>query len=178
MHAAVATLQQAARRLQHSGNLDPSKYTWMMSQLRGVTAELDASERRARDQKTDPVDITELLREVLAKAGIAMELPDNTIVAGPAQGLRDLLGCLIEVALGARPNSLDLRVETGGEKDKAQKTFTIELAIQSPDVPDFLRRKLWEAAQARGGEVSIVSEPDSCRIRFSLPTERRLAARG
>jgi hypothetical protein len=67
MHPAVATLQQAARRLQHSGNMDASKYAWMMSQLRGVTAELDASERKARNQKTDPVDITELLREVLAK---------------------------------------------------------------------------------------------------------------
>jgi hypothetical protein len=178
MHPAVATLQQAARRLQHSGNMDSSKYTWMMSQLRGVTAELDASERRARDQKTDPVNITELLHEVLAKAGVAMQLPNEIMVAGPTQSLRDLFGCLIEVALGAQPNSLDLRAAAGRRKDKARETFTIELAIQSPDVPDFLRRKLWEAARARGGEVSIVSELDCCRIGFSLPIERRLAAHG
>lgn len=178
MHPAVATLQQAARRLQHSGNMDPSKYALMMSQLRGVTAELDASERRARDQKTDPIDIAELLREVLGKAGIAMQLPDDVMVAGPDQSLRDLLGCLIEVALGVRPNSLDLRAGAGRREDKARETFTIELAIKSPDVPDFLRRKLWEAARARGGEVSIVSEPDCCRIGFSLPMERRLTAHG
>jgi hypothetical protein len=178
MHPAVATLQQAARRLQHSGNMDASKYAWMMSQLRGVTAELDASERKARNQKTDPVDITELLHEVLAKAGIAMQLPDTIMVAGPDQSLSDLLACLIEVALGAQPNSLQLHVEAGRKCGKARETFTIELAIQSPDVPDFLRRKLWEAARVRCGEVSIVAELDCCWIRFSLPIERRLAAHG
>ena len=178
MHPAVATLQQAARRLQHSGNMDPSKFSWMMSQLRGVTAELDASERKARNQKCDPVDITELLREVLAKAGIAVQLPDTIMVAGPDQSLRDLLTCLIEVALGARPNALDLHAEADRKFDNAREAFTIELAIQSPDVPDFLRRKLWEAARMRGGEVSIVAELDCCRIRFTLPIERRLAAHG
>ncbi len=178
MHPAVATLQQAARRLQHSGNMDPSKYAWMMSQLRGVTAELDASERKARNQTTDPVDITELLREVLAKAGIAMQLPDTIMVAGPDQSLRDLLACLIEVALGAQSNSLQLHVEAGRKCGKAQETFRIELAIQSPDVPDFLRRKLWEAARTRCGEVSIVAELVCCQISLSLPIERRLAAHG
>jgi hypothetical protein len=178
MHPAIATLQQAARRLQHSGNMDPSKYAWMMSQLRGVTAELDASERKARNQTSDPVDITELLHEVLAKAGVVMQLPNNTMVAGPAQSLRDLLSCLIEVALGARPNSLRLHARTGRKHEKDRETFTIELTIQSLDVPDFLRRKLWEAARTRGGEVSIVSESDCCRIGFSLPVERRLTATG
>jgi hypothetical protein len=178
MHPAVATLQQAARRLQHSGNLDPSKFALMMSQLRGLTAELDASERRARDQRTDPVNITELLREALEKAGIAVQLPGNVTVAGPAQSLRDLLGCLIEVALGAQPNSIDLRAQVARGSDEAHDTFTMELAIQSPDVPDFLRRRLWEVARARRGEVSIVSELNCCRIGFSLPVERRLAAHG
>jgi len=175
MHAAVASLQQAARRLQHSGILDPSKYAWMMSQLRDVTTELDASERRARDQKADPVNIAELLREALTTAGIAMPLPDTVMVAGPARNLRDLLCCLIEYALGVRPNSIDLRAETRPSTDEAREAFTIELVIQSPDVPDFLRRKLWEAARARRGEVSIVSELDCCRIGLSIPVERRLA---
>ena len=176
MHAAVASLQQAARRLQHSGNLDPSKYAWMISQLRDVTAELDASERRAQEQKSDPVNIIELLRKALDKAGISMQLPDSVTVPGPARTLRDLLSCLIEYALGVRPNALDLRAETVGKADGGREMFTIQLVVQSPDIPDFLRRKLWEAAGARRGEVSIVAELDRCRIDLGIPVERRLSA--
>jgi hypothetical protein len=178
VHAAFVSLQQAARRLHHSGSLEPSKYAWTISRLRDVTAELDASERRARERKTDPVNIAELLPEALATAGIAVQLPDTVMVAGPAHTLRDLLCCLIEYALGVRPNSIDLRAEASCEADNARETFTIELVIQSPDIPDFLRRKLWEAAGARRGEVSIVAELDCCRIGLSIPVERRLAPHG
>ena len=137
MHPAVATLQKAARRLQHSGNIDPSKFAWMMSQLHGVTAELDASERKARNQKSDPVDITELLREVLAKAGIAMQLSDTTMVSGPDQSLRDLLTCLIEVALGARPNALDLHAKADRKCDNAREAFTIQVGHSITRRPRF-----------------------------------------
>ena len=138
MHPAVATLQQAARRLQHSGNMDPSKYTWMMSQLRGVTAELDASERRARESE-DRSESTSpsCCAKCWQRPASPCSYPTTIMVAGPDQSLRDLLGCLIEVALGARPNSLDLRAAAGRRKDKARETFTIELAIQSPTFPIF-----------------------------------------
>jgi len=178
MHAAVVSLRQAARRLHHSGSLEPSKYAWTISQLRDVTAELHASERRARERKTDPVNIAELLRAALAKVGLAVQLPDTVMVAGPAHTLRDLLCCLIEYALGVRPNSIDLRAAASREADSAGETFTIELVIQSLDIPDFLRRKLWEAAGARRGKVSIVSELDCCRIGLSIPVERRFATHG
>ncbi len=176
MHAAVASLHQAARRLQHSGNLDPSTYAWVMSQLRDVTTELDASERRAQEQKSDPVNIVELLREAVAKAGISTPLPDPVMVPGPARTLRDLISCLIEYALGAHPDALDLRAETARNAYGAREKFMIKLVVQSPDIPDFLRRKLWEAAGARRGEVSIVAELDRCRIDLGIPIERRLAA--
>lgn len=176
MHAAVVSLQQAARRLHHSGNLDSSKYAWMMSQLRDVTAELDACERQAQERKSDPVNIAELLREALAKAGISIQPPDPVMVAGPARTLRELLSCLIEYALGARPDALDLDAEMTRKANDTIEMFTIKLVVQSPDIPDFLRRKLWETAGARRGEVSIVAEVDRCRINLDIPVERRLAA--
>jgi len=171
MNAAVASLQEAARRLQLSGELDPSKYAWMMSQLRGVTTELDASERSARRKSAAPANFTALLRD--AAAPLATSLPEDLMVEGPAQEIRDLLCCLIEYAGAASPGPIALRAEVGCKLGDDRDMLVLELAVQSPDVPDFIRRKLWDAARPRRGEISIVAEPDRCRIGLILPTERR-----
>jgi hypothetical protein len=186
MYAAVATLKLAAQKLQLSGELDPSKYARMMSQLRGVTDELTAFERRARTQKkANPVNFAELLSEVMATAsptnaasgnGMAAQLPDPVLVEGPVEDLRDLLSCLIEYALSVDQGPIKFGAEIRRDGDEVSDKCAAELVIRSPDVPDFLRRKLWDAVRVRRGEVSLISEPDCCRIGFTLPIERRHSA--
>jgi hypothetical protein len=180
MNAAVVTLQEAAGRLRREGELEPSTYAWMISQLRGVTVELDASERRARKKNVAPADFAELLRETAApllnsQGGnvIAVQLPDEVLIEGPAAEIRDLLSCLIEYAGNASPNPIDLWAGLGCKPDSGREMLMVELSVRSPDVPDFIRRKLWDTARPRHGELSIVSEPDRCRIGLMLPVERR-----
>jgi len=180
MNTAVATLEKAAGRLRLSGELEPSKYARMMSQLRGVTVELDASERRARRKGAAPANFTELLHDAAASLpnwngnSMAAQLPDDVMIEGPAQEIRDLLSCLIEYAGGTSAGPVDLRAQLGYKSGSSREILTVELSIQSPDVPDFIRRKLWDAARPRHGEISIVSEPNRCRIGFILPPDRRL----
>jgi hypothetical protein len=185
MYAAVAALQTAARRLQLSAELDSSEYAPMITQLRKVRDQLATFERRAGNQQADRVDLGELLREVTGPAsaandqggsGIATQLSGDILVEGPVQDLRDLFCCLVEYALGVGPGPLNLKVEITRKPNEARETCVIGLIIQSSDVPDFLRRKLWEAARLRRGAVSVVSEPDCCRIGLMLPVERRVAA--
>ncbi len=95
------------------------------------------------------------------------------MVEGPARDLRDLLCCLLEYALSVGRNPIDLRVAIKGMSSAARKVCATELVVQSRDVPDFLRRKLWETIRARRGEVSVVIEPECCRLGFTLPIERR-----
>jgi hypothetical protein len=174
MDAAVNTLQMVAQQLRRSGEVEPSRYAWMLSQLRGVLDELNASERRKDKLKVASANLTDLLHEVMALRldcqsddGGALELPDKIMVEGPVQDLRDLLCCLTAFA----PNNL--RAEIERESDEVRQTVTIEFLIQLPDLPDFLRRKLWDTARVRRGKVSIISQQDCCRVRFTLPTERR-----
>jgi hypothetical protein len=184
MHAAVATLQKTARQLQLSGELEQSAYSRIMNQLREVTEQLSASERRRAKQKAGPVNFTALLRGALASApatadahadGLAAAVPRDIWVVGPAHDLRDLLCSLIEYAraVGCDPIELRADIQPNGS---AGPVCATELIIQSPDLPDFLRRKLWDAVRIRRGEVSVVSELARCRIGFTLPIERRIAA--
>ncbi len=185
MYAAVATLQMAARQLQLSGAADRSKYSRIMSQLREVTDELTALERRAGKQKADPVNITEMLRTAAAMAApapdrdrkrIAIQAAEDVIVEGPAHDLRDLICSMLEYAFTVGCDAVDLRVDTTRKCNELRDMCSIEMVIQSTDVPDFLRGKLWNTVRIRRGEVSIVSEAQRCRIGFTLPVERRLAA--
>jgi hypothetical protein len=179
MHAAVSDLKMAAQRLRLSGELDVPNYTRMMTQLREFGEQLATFERRAGTQNVEPVNLTELIRKVAGPvttvhAGneIATGLSEPFIVEGPTEDLRDLLSCLVEFARGVGPDPIDLRLEL--QCDENRQKCLIGLVIRSSDVPDFLRRKLWDAARARRGEVSITTEPDRGRIAFVLPLERRL----
>jgi len=185
MDAAVATLQMAARQLQLSGGLERCEYSRIMTRLREVTDELSAVERRTGKQKPDPVDFTVILRAALATAsplvdrhqsGFALSLPEGIMVEGPSHDLRDLLCSLFEYALSVGRDPIDLRVEVGCRHSKGREMCATELAVESSDLPDFLRRKLWDAIRMRRGEVSITAEPARCRIGFTLPIERRRAA--
>ena len=180
MYAAVAALQKAQRQLQLDGGRDPSKYGRIMTQLREVTDQLTAVHRRAANHKADPVNFTQLLREALATAtagntGIAAAGPEDVMVEGPANDLRDLLSSLFEYALTVGRDPIELHAHVRQEEPEPRAAYVTELVIQSPDVPDFLRRKLWDAVRARHGEVRVISEPQRCRIEFALPVDRRAA---
>jgi len=181
MNAAIKTLRTGARQLRLAGELDPDKFAWAMTQLRTVANELAACERRASKEEVIPVDITALLSRVLGPPAsgqrddrIAPPSAGNVMVRGPLHDLQDLLNGLIEYARSVYTGPMDLRTSVRRGGCKVGDMFTIELAVRSLEIPDFVRRKLWDAASIRGGEVSVVSEPDRCWIRLTLPTERRL----
>ena len=186
MHGAVAALQMAAHQLQLSNGLDRSKYGRIISQLRAVRDELHAFERRAGRQKADPVNLCEIARNAMATAAPNFHWEDNRILAedvlveGPPHDLHDLLCGLIQCAVAARRDAVELRMaisRRGNEtQDACADVCAIELLLPSPDLPDFLRRKLWDVVGVRRGEVSVVSEPERCSVGLKLPIERRRAA--
>jgi hypothetical protein len=176
MHAAIATLQKTARQFELAGVMDRSRYTRVMAQLRDVNNELNAVTRREGDREAAAVDLTAILREALAAAGpgadaITLELTQDATVAGPAGDLRELICWLLDYAVGRGRATLRTQIKIIG--NQARPVCATELTIASSDVPDFLRRRLWDAVRARRGEVSIISEPDCCRVEFMLPIERR-----
>jgi len=69
MHAAIATLQKAARQFERSGDMDGSRCSRIMAQLRDVDTELDAVERRRGHREADTIDLIAILREAAAVAG-------------------------------------------------------------------------------------------------------------
>jgi hypothetical protein len=114
MHAAIATLQKAARQLELSGDMDRSRCSRIMAQLRDVNNELDAVERRRGHREAGAVDFTAMLREAVAAAGqgadgIAVQLTEEATVAGPAGDLRELVFCLLDYALAVGRGRTTLR---------------------------------------------------------------------
>jgi hypothetical protein len=187
MNAAVATLQMAAQQQHLSGELERTEYSRIVAQLREVAKDLSAFERRTGQLTAAPVDFTEMVRVAVAAAsppanqddgGRATLMPEGIMVEGPAHDLRDLLDCLTEYAFSMGAHPAGVRVEIKRQESRGRDACMIELFVQSPDVPDFLRRKLWDTVSKRRGEVSIVSEPTCCRIGFTLPIERRQTANG
>jgi hypothetical protein len=81
----------------------------------------------------------------------------------------------MEYALTVARGPIDLHAEIKRESNNVRAVCATELLIQSSDVPDFLRRKLWDTIGKRRGEHSIILEPECCRVRFTLPIERRSA---
>jgi hypothetical protein len=176
-----ATLQKAARQLELSDDMDRSRCSRIMAQLRDVNNELDAVERRRGHREAGAVDFASILREVVAAAGqgadgIAVQLTEEATVAGPAGDLRELVFCLLDYALAVGRGRTTLRTHIKHAEKQARQVCATELTISSADVPDFLRRRLWDAVRVRRGEVSIVSELDCCRVEFTLPVERRTTA--
>ena len=181
MHAAVATLQKAARQLQLSGELERSEYTKITTQLRDVANKLSAFERRTGKQTAAPVNFSDLLRGAAATSGqpvtdAATDVPDGIMVEGPAHDLRDLLSSLVEYGRSVGDDQGAFLVQILDNASAAGAICLTELVIAAPDLPDFVRRKLWDAVRSRRGEVSIVSELERCRIALTLPIERRSGA--
>ena len=184
MHTAITALQTAARRLQLFGGLEQSQCSQIMTQLREVADQLHALERRRGEEKADPVNFTDLVRRALGAASVPaagraartaiLQVPEDVIVEGPAHDLRDLVCSLIEYAFTVTRNSIELRADIRYTGNQARAVCSTELTLQSSDVPDFLRQKLWEVVRVRRGEVSVVSEAECCRVIFTLPVERRL----
>jgi hypothetical protein len=178
MHAAIATLQKAARQFERSGDMDGSRCSRIMAQLRDVDTELDTVERRRGHREADAIDLIAILREAAAVAGrgadgVVVQLTEEATVAGPAGDLRELVSCLLDYALAVGRGGTSLRTQIRHVGKQARPVCATELTISSAEVPDFLRRRLWDAVRVRRGEVSIVSEPDCCRVEFTLPIERR-----
>jgi len=183
MHPAVATLEMAARQLQLSGELERSEFGRIMLQLRSVADGLSTVERRIAKQKAASVNFAALLRSAIAPTDPACRQDDDArlpkqemTVEGPAHDLRDLLCSLVEYARAVGTEPLEWRAHIKQDIGATRAKCTTELVVQSPDLPDFLRRKLWDAARIRGGEVSVISEPTLCRIEFTIPIDRREAA--
>jgi hypothetical protein len=173
MQTAAATLLIAARQLQHGGAMGPPDYGRIASQLREVTDQLASLEQRAAGYETHPVNFAEMLR---ATGVTTAPLPEEMMVEGPANDLRDLLCVLVEYAGTVGHGAIGLRPEVKCKNSGPRQMCVTELTVRSSDVPDFLQRKLWEAAHRRRGEVSLISELQSCRIEFRLPIERRRMA--
>jgi hypothetical protein len=185
MHPALTTLAKAAGQLQLDGELERSEFGRIMAQLRAVAAELSVIERRTAEQEAASVNFTEMLRLAVRPAlsadkqdrsSSATPLPAGIMVQGPAHDLRDLLSSLVEYAGSVSSDPIELRTQIKQGRGEARTKCATELVVQSPDLPDFLRRKLWDVARVRGGEVSVVSEPELCRIEFTVPVDRREAA--
>jgi hypothetical protein len=183
MDGAVATLQMAARELQLADATDRSKYAAIVSQLRAVAEQLTALERRTGAQKAEAINLAAMLRDAAAsvaataeRAGehIALELPDEAMVEGPARDLRNSISGVVEYAITVGCDAITLRIDR--DSARGRNTCVSEFTVRSRDVPDFLQRNLWKAVSIRRGEVSIVCEAQSSRIRFKLPIECRLNA--
>jgi hypothetical protein len=177
MQAAIATLELAARSLQRAEELDRSKYSHVMAQLRQVMDKLAAAERRTGNSRAGPVDFTRMLRDAAAtppgqeRDDILEQIPENVFVEGPADDLRQLICSLVEYARAV--GRIDLHAQINHGNGKCGDTCTTELVIQPPgEVPDFLRRIMWDAARIRNGEVSTTSTREGYRIGMVLPIER------
>jgi hypothetical protein len=185
MDGAVATLQMAARELQLADAADRSRYAGIVSQLRAVAEQLTALERRTGAQKAAAINFAAMLRDAATSAAataeragqrIAVQLPDEAMVEGPAHDLRNLIGGMVEYAVTVGCDAITLNID--GDNARGRNTCVTEFTVRSRDVPDFLQRNLWNAVSVRRGEVSIVCEAQSSRIRFKLPIERRLNGPG
>jgi hypothetical protein len=182
MHPAIAMLQTTAQALEVSRGLDQSTCSRIMGQLHRITDELVAVERRAGNQKADPVDFTEILRDALATGSYGVvddhragkQIPEDVYVEGPGHDLRDLICSLVEYARSVGPDPVDLHAQVNYTSDQNRAVCMTELAVGTATVPDFLQRKLWETIRIRRGVISVISGPQGCSIRFSLPIERRL----
>jgi hypothetical protein len=176
MHTAIATLQRVVQQRLLAGMLNRAKYVQVTSQLREIADEL-FPERRSNGEKSDPVNFADILHSVVGarqKSDVLLEAPEGVLVDGPEHDLRELIDNLTEFARNTRTEPVELRASVSYGNDQDHAKCVTELVIQAPDVPDFLRRKLWNVITVRRGQVSIECEAHRCRVEFSLPIERRI----
>ena len=181
MDSAVATLQMAARELQAAKAGDKLAYTQIVAKLRKVADQLSGIDRRADQEKVEPVDYAAILRDAVNKAAsverigakLTVDLPEHAMVAGPASDLRNVVCGLVEHALTVGCDAIALRCD---DTEPARPTCVTEFIVRAPAFPDFLQHSLWKVVRTRRGEVSTLVEREKCHIRFKLPLERRAAA--
>lgn len=144
------------------------------------TDRLAAIERRLTEQHSEPVDLSRLITAAARLAAdqrqgkMLLQLPEGVFVQGPADDVRELIVGLIEHAGTGGYDKVKFRAQVNYMIDCSRLSCTAEIVTPTPDVPDFLRRELWEVVGKRRGQVSITSETGGCRIEFTLPLERRL----
>jgi hypothetical protein len=175
MYTAIATLQRAVQQRLLAGVLNRVKYVQVTSQLREIADKL-FPERRSNGE-ADPVNFADILRSVVGarqKSDVLLEAPEGVLVDGPEHDLRELVDNLTEFARSARTEPVELRASVSYGNDQDRGKCVTELVIEAPDVPDLLRRKLWNVISVRRGQVSIACEAHRCRVEFSLPIERRV----
>jgi hypothetical protein len=185
MSTAVTNLEIALRQLQSRRTTDRPEYAPIVSGLLRITDQLTAIERRNSTVDTAPVNLTLLLREALTASAATIaedkrlsniRLPREAWVPGPAKDLRDLVAALVEYALTVGCSEVALQSGDSLEHPGANDRCSIRLELQSSDIPEFLRQKLWHVVSRRHGEVSIVTEADRSLIGIALPLERRRMA--
>jgi hypothetical protein len=183
MHTAIAKLQGATRRLYNPAGLEHLEYSRIAVQVRDVADDVSRFERRAKPDKINRINFTEILRSAEASApaathepqsGVIVQAPLDVMIDGPADDLRDLVCSLTEYALTVARNPVVLRAEVRYVGAQARAVCATELVIQSPEVPGLLRRKLRDVVRVRHGEVSVASNSEHCHVEFILPIERRL----
>lgn len=160
--------------------VDDCEYTALIGQQRQFAHGLAIFERRGAREKYAPVGLERIVKDGAGKAlrtpdadKLVLQLPESVFVEGPADDLIELIACLVEYGhSGPKPIRLSAQINYTG--DEQRPTCTTELLLPSGEVPEFLRRKVFDTVRARQGEVTIAGTASGHRISFTLPVERRL----
>lgn len=138
-------------------------------------------ERRVSGGKHPPVDFADIVRAGVAKTlrvpdpdKLVLEIPESVLVQGPADDLVELFASLLEYGHTVGPEPIRLRTQINYTFDELRPTCTTELLVGPSEVPDFLKRKIWNTVRARRGEATIAPAVFGHRISFTLPVDRRL----
>jgi hypothetical protein len=181
MQTAIVILQTAARQRSLAGEIGRPTYGRLITQGREIAAEIDPSQNRQTAGGCDPVNYAEILRNAQASitareniAGQQVLVPDGVLVEGPAHDLREAIHHLLEFASSTGVAPTELGIYISYPSDQRRGKCVTEMVMYSPGLPDFLQQTLWNMVRRRHGEMSIISEAQCCRIKFSLPVERRI----
>jgi hypothetical protein len=162
-------------------NPDNYEYKAILGQLRQITKRLALVERRESEENCAPVDFSRIVRDGCAKATLTpsadtliVQIPESVLVEGPGDDLVELIGCLIEYGYTGGPEPVRLSAQINYPENEVRPTCTTEMLLPTSEVPEFLRRKVWDTVRARRGEVTIAAAPRGSRISFTFPVERRL----
>jgi hypothetical protein len=181
--APVAMLQSAIDRAQRSAQVDWTKVTQELFELRHVLDQIQGLARSDQPAEMQPpaddeqsaFDLSAMLHQAVCAVSpmaralvrtVEVELPGGCMLAGSPADLREPIICLLRHALGGGRLSLVVRVVERGNR---ATSAVIEILNESLDVPDALRRQLSTATSAHRGETHFVTEPAGFRVRLVLP---------